>query len=211
MMVAVMKGWTAQWYRYEPADLNVYENEAPGAMDPLLKAPSLAVTVWSTWPVFVHVTRVPTVTVSVAGWKPKSTMVTLAVFGAGVGVAGGRVAGGRVAGAGVAGGRVAGTGVGVAVGRTGVVAAEPEGTALAGAALAGMPDAEASPVPEPGATEAAAEGATADCDAPAVGAGVGADPEHAATTSANAGISRWYRCAGQDGAMASLLLRSPCR
>ncbi|MGO9180907.1 MAG: hypothetical protein ACLQHS_16835 [Candidatus Limnocylindrales bacterium] len=71
---------------------------------PLSNDPSSAVTVCETVPVFVQVTVVPTVTVSEAGVKPKSTIVAAAVLPAGATLPpGAALAAGAAAGADVAG------------------------------------------------------------------------------------------------------------
>src|SRR5262245_4877716 len=45
-------------------------------MGPESNVPSSAVTVWDVFPALAQFTAVPTLTVSVAGWKAKSTTVT---------------------------------------------------------------------------------------------------------------------------------------
>src|SRR3954453_23756828 len=70
-----MPGWIAQWYAKVPALANVCENVAVDARDLLSNEPSSAVTVCAVAPVFVHVTLPPTLTVPVAGSKPKSMIL----------------------------------------------------------------------------------------------------------------------------------------
>jgi hypothetical protein len=95
---------------------NLWLNVDPPPSVPLPKEPPSAVTVCGALPVFVQVTVVPALMVSVAGVKPKSTIVaaTCAVVavGEGRGVALGR---GVVVGRGVAAGFAVGAGVGFGV------------------------------------------------------------------------------------------------
>jgi hypothetical protein len=66
-----------QWYEYVPAVVNTRENEAPADSWALPNEPSSAVTVcWMAGWRFVHVTRVPTRTVTLDGVKAKSAMPT---------------------------------------------------------------------------------------------------------------------------------------
>src|SRR3954454_21873554 len=67
-----MPEWMAQWYANVPAFANVCEKVAFDASDLLSNEPSSAVTVWAVAPVLVHVTLLPTLTVTVPGSKPKS-------------------------------------------------------------------------------------------------------------------------------------------
>jgi hypothetical protein len=59
-----------------PALANVWLNVAPVASVALLNEPSSAVTVWPALSLLVHVTVVPTATVTAAGWKLKSAIDT---------------------------------------------------------------------------------------------------------------------------------------
>ena len=58
-----MPGWIVQWYWNVPADENVRENVAPGAIEPEFQAPPSAVDVCVTLSLFAHVTVPPTETV----------------------------------------------------------------------------------------------------------------------------------------------------
>src|SRR5215218_3838754 len=71
-----MSGWIAQMYVYVPGVVKVNWNVAPCWSSSLVKDRSVAETVWSTPSSFVHVTVVPSRTVSVDGEKAKSLMIT---------------------------------------------------------------------------------------------------------------------------------------
>jgi len=76
VIVPVMKGWMLQKYGKLPVELNVKPNDWPVFRNPESQTPELLVLVWVVVPFFVHVTRVPTETVSALGWKSKSTIET---------------------------------------------------------------------------------------------------------------------------------------
>src|SRR5262249_42491796 len=75
-IVPSMKGCRAQKYGKRLGELNVNPNDWPGFRKPESQTPALLVLVWVVMPLLVQVTRVPTETVSVLGWKSKSTMAT---------------------------------------------------------------------------------------------------------------------------------------
>jgi hypothetical protein len=60
LIVPTMPGWIVQWYWNVPADENVLEKVAPGAIEPEFQAPPSAVDVCATVSLFVHVTVLPT-------------------------------------------------------------------------------------------------------------------------------------------------------
>ena len=67
-IVAFIHGWKVQWYAKVPGDGGARMKAAFGSMVPESKlVPLSAVTVCATAPVLVHVTSVPTFTLSSAG------------------------------------------------------------------------------------------------------------------------------------------------
>lgn len=84
-MVPFMNGWMVQMYWYVPAVLKVKEYVPPGAMLPESNdaGPDWLVAVWSTLSLFVHVTVVPLLMLSVPGLNAKFCMVTELLEGGG--------------------------------------------------------------------------------------------------------------------------------
>lgn len=72
----VIVGWSVQRYANVPAVSNVYEYVPPRESVSLAGPPLLPVTVWLTLSLFVQVTVVPAVTVSVAGENADPLMLT---------------------------------------------------------------------------------------------------------------------------------------
>jgi hypothetical protein len=76
--VPTMNGWMLQWYGYEASVLNICLKLSPGKRVPELNVlPSSEVTVCEVVSLFVQQTVVPTGTVTSAGSKEKSWMLTI--------------------------------------------------------------------------------------------------------------------------------------
>jgi hypothetical protein len=76
MMVPVIKGWTAQWYAYVPALVNVKENVCPGFRNPEFHTPVSEVEECCTVPLLVQRTVSPTGMLTGSGVKENSWIDT---------------------------------------------------------------------------------------------------------------------------------------
>lgn len=82
IIVALIEGWTAQWYGYAPAALKKVVLLPPAGIEPVSHAPLSLVDVWGAASLFFHVIVVPRDIVSTAGLKAKPLMMM--VLGSGV-------------------------------------------------------------------------------------------------------------------------------
>ncbi len=87
-IVPDINGWILHWYGNVPVVVNTSAKVAPGLRTPESQTPVVLVVVWATVSLLVHVTVVPTVTVSTCGENAKLAMVTAAPADAASGTVG---------------------------------------------------------------------------------------------------------------------------